>query len=120
MSIARKYLEKIWYPESRIQKIERLILATVLFSDAHDILEEIIQDADLDNLGRKDCFVKTLLVRKELNSIAHMNISKTKWLETSYNLIRSYKFRTATAKVDRNEIQTINTLKLQEKITPKK
>ena len=82
----------------RIQKIERLILATVLFSDANDILEGIIQDADLDNLGRKDCFIKTLLVRKELNTIAHMDVSKAKWLEVSYNLIRTFKYRTATAK----------------------
>jgi len=50
MQIARKYLENIQYEESRIQKIERLIFATVLFSEAHDILEGIIQDSDLDNL----------------------------------------------------------------------
>lgn len=96
--IARTYLAGIKYKESRIQKIERLILSTVLFSETHDILEEIIQDADLDNLGRKDCFVKTLLVRKELNTVAHMNISKKKWLEVSYNLIRTYQYRTVTAK----------------------
>lgn len=98
MQIARMYLEKIGYMESRIEKIERLILATVLFAEASDILESIIQDADLDNLGRKDCFVKTLLVRKELNTIAHMNISKTKWLEISYNLIHNYVYKTATAR----------------------
>lgn len=98
MSIARAYLEGISYAESRIQKIERLILSTVLFSEAHDILEGIIQDADLDNLGRKDCFIKTLLVRKELNTVAHMSVSKSRWLEVSYNLIRTYQYRTATAK----------------------
>ena len=98
MKIARTYLEEIGYAESRIQKIERLILATVLFAEVHDILESIIQDADLDNLGRKDCFIKTLLVRKELNTIVHMNISKKKWLEISYNLIRNYKYKTLTAR----------------------
>ena len=97
MAIARAYLEKIQYIESRIQKIERLILSTILFTEAHDILEEIIQDADLDNLGRKDCFIKTLLVRKELNTIAHLNVSKAKWLKTSYDLINTYKFRTLTS-----------------------
>ncbi|MDD5197918.1 MAG: HD domain-containing protein [Candidatus Gracilibacteria bacterium] len=118
--IARTYLERIGYKETRIQKIERLILATVLFSETHDILEEIIQDADLDNLGRKDCFIKTLLVRKELNTIAHMNISKRKWLEISYNLIRTYQYRTLTAKGERDNIKTLNTKKLEEKITFKK
>ncbi|EKD44129.1 MAG: metal-dependent phosphohydrolase [uncultured bacterium (gcode 4)] len=118
--IARTYLLGIKYKESRIQKIERLILSTVLFSETHDILEEIIQDADLDNLGRKDCFIKTLLVRKELNTIAHMNISKRKWLEVSYNLIRTYQYRTVTAKWERTELKIINTQKLEEKITHKK
>lgn len=117
MNIARKYLEKIKYPETRIQKIERLILSTVLFSEAHDLLEGIIQDADLDNLGRKDCFVKTLLVRKELNTVANMNVSKIKWLEVSYNLIRTYKFRTPTAKYERDALQNINIEKLKNKIS---
>jgi predicted metal-dependent HD superfamily phosphohydrolase len=120
MSIARNYLEQIWYNENRIQKIERLILATVLFSEAQDILEGIIQDADLDNLGRKDCFIKTLLVRKELNTVAHMNISKSKWLEASYNLIRTYRYRTSTAQWERENIQLMNIQKLEEKITLKK
>ncbi len=120
MDITRKYLEKIKYPESRIQKIERLILSTVLFSEAHDILEGIIQDADLDNLGRKDCFVKTLLVRKELNTVANMNVSKIKWLEISYNLIRTYKFRTPTAKFERDTLQNINIEKLKNNIISQK
>ncbi len=120
MKIARTYLEEIGYAESRIQKIERLILATVLFAEVHDILESIIQDADLDNLGRKDCFIKTLLVRKELNTIVHMNISKKKWLEISYNLIRNYKYKTLTARWERSEIQYANIEKLKEKLELKK
>ena len=116
MQIARKYLENIQYEESRIQKIERLIFATVLFSEAHDILEGIIQDSDLDNLWRKDCFVKTLLVRKELNTIAHMKTPKRKWMEFSYNLIWTYQYRTSTARWERNEIKTINTQRLEKKI----
>jgi len=83
-------------------------------------LEGIIQDADLDNLGRKDCFIKTLLVRKELNSIASMNISKKKWLEISYNLLRTYQYRTTTAQGERDIIKNINTEKLREKIASKK
>lgn len=116
MHIARVYLEWISYPEDRIQKIERIILATVLFNEAHDILESIIQDADLDNFGRKDCFIKTLLVRKELSTIAHNDIPKEKWLEMSYNLIRNHQYKTATAKEERNVIKNINIQKLKEKL----
>lgn len=46
----------------RIQKIERLILATVLFSDANDILEGIIRIMLIsiiseERLFYKDCFL---------------------------------------------------------------
>lgn len=114
--IARNYLENILWPEERIQKIERLIMATVLFAEVHDKLEQIIQDADLDNIGRKDCFVKTLLVRKELNLIAGANISKDKWLEISYNLVRTYQFHTRTARSERDQIKEINLKKFEERL----
>lgn len=115
-AIARRYLENINYSEGRIQKIERLIGATVLFSEAHDLLEGIIQDADLDNLGRKDCFVKTLLVRKELITINHTNMPKRKWLEFTYNLIRNYRYKTLTAQWERNALRQSNLKKLEQKI----
>ncbi|MDP2103634.1 MAG: HD domain-containing protein [Candidatus Gracilibacteria bacterium] len=114
--IAKKYLENINYPVKRIQKIERLIVATVLFSEVHDLLEGIIQDADLDNLGRKDCFIKTLLVRKELITIGHMELSKQKWLDSTYNLLRTYQYKTPTAQRERNALRLSNLKKLEQKI----
>ncbi|EKD44613.1 MAG: metal-dependent phosphohydrolase [uncultured bacterium (gcode 4)] len=114
--IARRYLENINYPVKRIQKIERLIVATVLFAEAHDLLEGIIQDADLDNLGRKDCFIKTLLVRKELITIGHMELSKRKWLDFTYNLIRTYQYKTPTAQGERDALRLSNLKKLEQKI----
>lgn len=116
-AIARKYLESIWYEELRIQQVERLILCTVLFSPVTNILDKIIQDADVDNFWRKDCFVKTLLVRKELNIIANIDIPKQKWLEMSYNLIRKYKFKTVTSQWERNDMQSTNIQKLYSKIS---
>ena len=115
-AIARRYLENIDWPENRIVKIERLIGATVLFAESHDILEAIIQDADLDNLGRKDCFIKTLLVQKELTTIAKMDMPKRKWLEISYNLIRKYTYQTPTAQNERNSLREINIKNLEERM----
>ena len=48
--IARHWLESHNHPEKRIEKIESLIMATVLFSEPKNHLEQIIQDADLDNI----------------------------------------------------------------------
>ena len=50
--IAKNYLQSIKYPTERIQLIESLILATDPDTPApSNILEQIIKDADLDNLG---------------------------------------------------------------------
>lgn len=47
--IARAWLEKEGHPEARIIRVEELILATVPFTTPKNLLEKIIQDADLDN-----------------------------------------------------------------------
>jgi hypothetical protein len=38
------------YPEEKIEKIEKIILATRVSHNPTNIYEEIIKDADLDNL----------------------------------------------------------------------
>jgi predicted RNA binding protein YcfA (HicA-like mRNA interferase family) len=44
-------LKSVLYPKEKIKTIERLILATKpTYKNPIDILEEIIKDADLDNL----------------------------------------------------------------------
>lgn len=48
-NIAREWLETEQHPEERIVRIEELILATIPFTPPKNILEKIIQDADLDN-----------------------------------------------------------------------
>jgi len=117
--IARRYLENIDWPEDRIEKIERLILATTLFSEAHDLLEYIIQDADLDNLGRKDCLIKSLLVRKELIEIGKIDMPKSRWMRISYNLLMRYHYHTFTARSERRDIQNKNRLQFGKKCTKK-
>jgi predicted metal-dependent HD superfamily phosphohydrolase len=48
--IARNFLKSMLYPEEKIKIIEKIILATKPDSKPHNIYEEVIKDADLDNL----------------------------------------------------------------------
>ena len=58
--IAQNYLKSILYPQDKIKKIERIILATDPdYKTPSDIYEKIIKDADMDNLWRKDFFEKS-------------------------------------------------------------
>lgn len=67
--IARKWLEDRNHPKERIDKIEKIIMATVLFSTPHTHLEKIIQDADLDNIGTKAEFVYSQNYLSEIRTV---------------------------------------------------
>lgn len=114
--IAREYLEWINLREDRIVNIEWIIMATVVLSKPNSKLEQIIQDADFDNLGRKDCLVKTINLKKEIKLINKINIPLKEWLESSYRLFRSHKYNTPTAIIERGPWKEENIHKLEERI----
>lgn len=111
--IARKWLETKNHPEKRIQKIEEIIMATVLFSKPKNILQEIIQDADLDNIGTKEGFKNSQNVLREYREIAHVDISECTFWQFSYKVYKHYQFHTKTARSEREYQKNLN-LKLLE------
>lgn len=103
--IARKWLEEQWHPKERIEKIENIIMATVLFSKPKTHLEKIIQDADLDNIGTKDEFFYSQRLLEEIRLIGHMETSDCAYWQFVYTLLTKYKFHTKTAKNERHDQQ---------------
>lgn len=71
--IAREWLQEHGHPEARIVRVEEIIMATIPFTTAKGLLEKIIQDADLDNFGREDCFTKMWKVEEELRTIPKLD-----------------------------------------------
>lgn len=57
--MARNWLTAHNHDEIRIKKIDGMIMATILFSQPANILESIIQDADLDNIGTRESFISS-------------------------------------------------------------
>ncbi len=103
--IARKWLEKNNYKADRIDKIEQIIMATVLFSTPRNHLEMIIQDADLDNIGTKAEFTTSQKYLTELRTVGGKNISDCAYWQFVYKLLTKYKFHTDTGKAERHEQQ---------------
>lgn len=90
---SRKILSKLSYSAEEIEEVSRLILATRSPRSRKDILERIINDADLDNLGRNDFFKKSELLRKEIGA------DKEKWNnELQINFLSQAKYHTNSAK----------------------
>lgn len=95
-TIAKNYLKSILYPEEKIQIIESLIIATIYSHEPQNLLEQIIKDADTDNLGRDDFFEKWQRLKKEIEIIKNIKILDPEWNHYSLNFLREHKFLTPT------------------------
>ena len=65
IQIAEDFLIKNSYPADKIEKVKKCILATKLPQSASNLLEEILCDADLAGLGKKDFLEKTIHLKRE-------------------------------------------------------
>lgn len=106
--IASEWLRKEGFPESRIEIILHTIMATVLFSPVQTISEKIIQDADLDNLGRVDSFDRSLALLTEMRTVGKKDISDEAFWIFTHGLISNFHFHTPYEQKLRNEQQEKN------------
>ncbi len=89
-------LPRFGYSADKIATIKRIIMATKLPHTPNDILEAVIQDSDLDYLGRTDFIpVSNELYRelKERNMIGTVD----EWNEMQIKFISSHQYYTQTA-----------------------
>jgi len=100
--IAKNYLKTIMYPKEKIKKVEKIILATKPnYTSPKNILEEIIKDADLDNLWRNDFFDKKNKMKLELEMIKKIKMKDPEWDHGSLQLLKEHKFYTKTQRKER-------------------
>lgn len=96
-NIAEEWLNKNNYPVDKIDIIKQTILSTIsTYLEPKNILEEIIKDADLDNLWRDDFEEKSQALKQELINIKWDNFDEKKWLEWTKQFILWYNFYTKT------------------------
>lgn len=95
-------LVEAWLPqfdvdEEQRQLIKELILSTELHTPATNLLEQIMQDADLDYLGREDYAPRADKLRRELEHRGQ-TFSDVGWLEFQVHFLSTHSYKTATAK----------------------
>lgn len=102
--IAQNYLKTIWYDSEKIHKIEKLIIATDPdYKHPENILEQIIKDADLDNLGTSDFIRKGDLLLQELKIIKNITLDNHAWHLSALKLIENHTLHTKTQQSERNK-----------------
>ena len=93
----KKILPTHGYNAKDIKIISKIIMATKMPQNPKTKVQKIICDADLDNLGREDYFVRSELLRLEL---AKQGIHKTakEWYEFSLKFLQEHNYFTESAK----------------------
>lgn len=95
-NIVRATLPGFDYTQSDIDTICGIIMATKLPQEPHNLLEQIICDADLDYLGRDDFFEIGNSLYRELKS-AKLISNETDWDILQVDFLQKHHYFTATA-----------------------
>lgn len=93
---AAEILPRYKYSDENIAKIQRIIMATKLPHQPADILEAVIQDSDLDYLGRSDFIPVSNNLYKELTERGS-KLSVDEWNKMQIKFISSHQYYTQTA-----------------------
>jgi uncharacterized protein len=107
---AKAYLPKEGYAQEDIEEVCKTIMPTKMPQNPSNLLQRIICDADLDNLGRKDFFQKGYALMQENGWI-----SNKQTYELQYNFLKNHSYWTLSAKNARDAGKQEN-LKILERI----
>lgn len=118
--IAGETLPDYHFSRKDITRIKNIILATRVSTDheaflqmaGDDILEKIMCDADVDNLGRDDFFKKSSHLRKEMGYFGK-KVSDHEWNDYQAFILKTHRFLTPSAIRLRGDGQRKNLSKLE-------
>ncbi len=106
--LSASYLPIIGYSFSQAKQIGQIIRATKMPQQPKDHLEQILCDADLDNLGRPDFLECGEKVRTELGIP-----QSDSWYRRQWEFLRNHSYHTASAHALRDEGKQENLYKLE-------
>lgn len=109
------FLANLGIPGPDIDAIRGCILATRLPQDPHNLLEEIVCDADLYHIGTSHFSERNKLMRKETEEIDQRKISKDEWRANTINFLETHTYRTEYARLLLNDQKQKNLEELKSK-----
>lgn len=95
--IAATFLHKHHYPTSLIKQIQALIGATRIQQQPTNLLEEIIKDADLNNVGQRKYLRTITNLRTELDTFLNQQFKDIAWYKANIKFLDSHSFFTEKA-----------------------
>lgn len=94
---ATAYLQEQGYPEDRLAQVNACIMATKNGVPAESLLENILVDADMANVGKESFFSSAELLRVEWEIFLDQSYSNSDWAQFQLDFLLSMRFRTEHA-----------------------
>ncbi len=113
---ADAFLRENGADESVITAVGKCILSTKMPQSPENLLEQIVCDADLFNLGTEDFQATNKILRKEVEAIKGVKIDKDKWRANAIALLESHHYHTDYCKLLLNDRKARNLEKLKNKV----
>ncbi len=112
-SIAERFLHEQYYGEENIKKVVGCIRATKVPQRPTTLLEQVICDADLLNLGKEDCIEKGEILHKEIEHALGKSIPKKDWIKQTIDFFHAHSYHTEYVRQKYKKSREANLKKLE-------
>lgn len=116
---AVKFLQSQQAPESIQTMVKDAILATKMPQSPHNLVEQIVCDADLFHLGSKDFADRNKLLRKEVEMRTQQEVPTSTWLAGNIKFLTAHHYWTDYAQTYTKQQKEENLQKLYKKMEKK-
>jgi uncharacterized protein len=119
--IARTVLPGFGFEPADLDAIEGIIMSTRLPQTPHNLLEQIMADADLDSIGREDFWSTSTALRVEMAAFG-ISYDDHGWYQSQARFLSSHSYFTKSAHAlrdvgkNRNLHEVLKTVALYEKV----
>ncbi len=113
---AAEFLRSAKYPKEKIDAVIGCIGATKLPQSPNNLLEQIMCDADLLHLGKKDSLKKGELLRLEVEKMTDRRMSEEQWLRQSIGFFKDHSYHTTYAIREYSDRRDQNLSKLEKRL----
>jgi predicted metal-dependent HD superfamily phosphohydrolase len=113
VTIATEFLRGIGYPEERIDRVAGCIMATKMPQNPRSLIEEVLCDADLSHLAKKNSIEKGERLRREWAKCLDTVYSDPEWVKYNIGFLKSHRYHTLYAQSEYEPGRIENLAKLK-------
>jgi predicted metal-dependent HD superfamily phosphohydrolase len=105
---ATAFLEQNRYPEEKIAQVAGCIRATKMPQQPKNLLEQVLCDADIAHLARKDYLQISDCVRREIEHRMRIRLTRLEWLAMNIDFVAGHRYFTEYAKTHFEKQRRLN------------